>query len=264
MDITPYNYKQLLKDFDGSHNEIITSKATTTKEIYLALRKAEDKKVDVFAQNLWERCHILMMSPINWKQVWSNMYISYNVGVIRDILYKLIHNCLPTLVRIKVTEEKKNRGRKFNTKCRQCTKVDETTLHIFAQCKHACNVWKLYQPIFTKLLPGKPFIYEHCALTTNIQSPSLDPKVKKLILTITEIIIQELWQTRNKCYKEGTQPSRVISKNRINKNIKKVIQTHYKYHKQNNTMHIFKRKFLINQALGKLDYHDQLNLHLPP
>ena len=42
------------------------------------------------------------------------------------------------------------------------------------------------------------------------------PKIKKLLLTITEIILQELWQTRNKCYKEGIQPSKETSKNWAN------------------------------------------------
>ena len=170
--------------------------------------------------------------------------------------------CLPKYV-LK-NKRKQLKGRKFNTKCSQCTKVDENILHIFARCKHACNVWTLYKPIYTKLLPNKPYIYEHNALTINLKSQTVKPKIKKLLLTITEIILQELWQTRNQCYKEGIQPSKETSKNRINKNITRMIRTHYKYHKYNNTLRKFKDKFLINQALGDLDYHNELNLHLPP
>ena len=264
IDVTPYNYKQLLKDYIDNKEQIITNKAKTTKEIYVALRKTEEDKTDVFVQHLWERSPILTITSINWKNVWLNMYRSYNVGPIRDILYKLVHNCLPTKVRIKKTKEKQLKGRKFNTKCSQCTKVDENILHIFARCKHACNVWNLYKPIYTKLLPNKPYIYEHNALTINLKSQAIKPKIKKLLLTITEIILQELWQTRNQCYKEGIQPSKETSKNRINKNITRMIRTHYKYHKYNNTINIFKDKFLINQALGDLDYHNELNLNLPP
>ena len=267
VDVTPYNYKQLLKDFDDNSNAIITTKAVTTKEIYMALRIQEDNKTEVFAQHMWDNCPIItMFGPINWKNIWLNMYHSYNVGTTRDVLYKLVHNALPTKVRIAVTENKKlqrARGGRFNTKCSSCTKVDENTLHIFARCKHACNVWQLYQPIYTRLLPGKPYIYEQNALTVNLQH-NVDPKVRKLLLTITELIVQELWLTRNKCWKEGIEPSRIRSKNRINRNITKLIRTHYKYHKNRNTIDIFRDNFLMVQALGDLDDHNDLHLHLPP
>jgi hypothetical protein len=262
--ITPYHYKRLLQDFVENKDNIIEKKATTTKEIYRAIRITTDSRVDVFVQHTWENSPILMMNGgITWESLWLNMYSSYNVGKIRDILYKLVHNCLPTKVRIKKTKDKQSRGGRFNTKCSQCTKVDENTLHIFSRCKHATNVWQMYKPIYTKLLPNQPYIYEQNALTINLQNIT-NPKIRKLLLTLTEIILQELWNTRNLCYKEQIQPCKNTSKNRINREMTEIINAHYKYHRLNNTLQTFRQKFTIEGALCSLNYRDKLNLHLPP
>ena len=263
-DRTPYNYKLLLNDFRQYSQKIFDDKALTCKQMYKVIRHEIDAGIEVFPEYDWSNKRILIFQgPIKWKKIWLNTYNSFNVGPIRDILYKLIHNCLPTKVRIKKTETKKLRGGRFCTKCSTCTKVDERTLHVFAQCKHACNVWNTYKAIYTTLLPNKPYIYEHNALTINLQH-NIPKHTRKLLLTLTEIIVNELWASRDNCYKHKVQPSIIRSKNRINHAVTKLIQTHYRYHKYRNSLPTFANNFTMDQALCSLDCNDDLLLNLPP
>merc|ERR1712141_416979 len=98
------------------------------------------------------------------------------------------------------------------------SKLPENTLHLFSRCKHACNVWQYYKPIYSKLLPNIPFIYEQAALTINLRK-TVNSKTRKLTLTLTELIVKELWTTRNNWLHNDIEPSKIRSKNRINKNI---------------------------------------------
>ena len=121
----------------------------------------------------------------------------------------------------------------------------------------------MYQYIYRTRLPNKPYIYEHNALTLNLQQDMRKDK-RNLLLTIPEIILEELRTTRNNCYKEGVQPSKVSSKNRINKNITIILKAHYKQHLNMGTLNIFNSKFGIGQALCTLDHNQKLIINLPP
>ena len=257
----PQTYNDLLDDFNQHHEAIIENKATTTKSIYSVIRITENEKATPFVQHTWERVRVLTLSPIRWGKVWRNMYISYNVGRMRDILYKIVHNRIGTRVNVKKTRQRQ--GIPYSTICKVCNRYEENTLHLFARCKHATNIWKTYKNIYTKLIPNKPYIYEQTALTINIQSIE-HKKTRKLVTTLTEIILKEIWTTRNKVDKENIEPSKDRSKNRINKELTDLITIHYTHNKRTNTFQNFTEKFAINEALCSLDYHNRLNLHLPP
>ena len=257
----PQTYNYLLDDFDEHHKDIIEKKASTTKEIYNTVRIKENERATPFVQHTWECVRHLTLSPIRWEKVWRNMYISYNVGRMRDILYKIVHNKIGTRVNVKKTRQKQ--GRPYSTICNVCNRYEENTLHLFARCKHATNIWKMYKNIYIKLIPNKPHIYEQAALTINLQSIE-HKKTRKLVTTVTEIILKEIWTTRNKVDKENIQPSKDRSKNKINKEITDLITIHYTHSKRTNNYKEFIDKFAIKDAICSLDQQNKLNLHLPP
>ena len=129
----------------------------------------------------------------------------------------------------------------------------------------ARTLWKRYQHIYTKLLPNRRYIYEQNVLGINLQSKKIDIKIKKILLTITEIIINELWLTRRKKWpaEPPVEPNIRASIIRINGNITRLIRTHYKYHKSQGSIDKFKDRFLREQALGHLNERNELVLHLP-
>ena len=75
----------------------------------------------------------------------------------------------------------------------------------------------------------------------------------KLILNIVQIIIYEIWTSKNnQKYDKTLMPQGTII-NKINAQIRNIIHTHYKYHKLNETLNIFQELFCIKQALAKLE-----------
>ena len=97
----------------------------------------------------------------------------------------------------------------------------------------------------------------------NLQSNITQPK-KKLLLTLTELILHELWYSRNKCEKEDIIPNTKRSIQNININMTRTIQAHYRHHKRMNDLKTFEEKFSIDNIICEVDYHKRLNLHLPP
>ena len=128
--------------------------------------------------------------------------------------------------------------------CKSCNKGDETTMHIYARCDHAREIWETYEYIYKLILPQIKFNYEYTVLTLNIQRLSMKNNKHKLILTLTELIIYELWMARNKKDKEGIERNKERSIKTINKNFSIIINTHYKHHKRTNTMENFKEEVL--------------------
>ena len=70
--------------------------------------------------------------------------------------------------------------------------------------------------------------------------------VTKLTLTIIQVILYEIWETRNnnKYDKKLLLQQTIITK--INTQLKRIIKTHYKKHEVNDTVNLFKEIFCIN------------------
>ena len=252
----PYHYRKLLNDFMENKEELLKDQEKSTKTIYITLtRKVKEEEIEI--EGIWQKA---FKKTIRWKRIWNNTYTSYNIGKAHDILYKILHNCLPTRTRLKKNKDKPGN---YDTKCQICKRSDETTLHLFARCSFAEEIWKRYQYLYQLFLPNIKFNYEEAALTINLQQQMTEKK-RKLILTLTETIINELWRSRNKCDKEGITPSRNRSIKMINKNLGMTIQTHYQQHKITNDLKTFEEKFAIDKILCEVDYHKKLNLYLPP
>ena len=143
-----------MSDFYQCKDALLQDTQKTTKSTYNILKQKTDTQIQIPTQSIWQRA---FTTHIQWPTLWRHTYASYNVGTKHDILYKVLHNCLPTR-----TRQKKNRdkGAQYDTKCKKCKKSDETTLHIFARCTYATEIWRAYKYIYELLLPETTFIYE--------------------------------------------------------------------------------------------------------
>ena len=74
--------------------------------------------------------------------------------------------------------------------CRQT----EDNIHLFKQCPRIKNTWAYYQLKLTKFT-GKNHNREHHLLTLSVNK--LNKHTTKLTLTIIQIIIYEIWESRN-------------------------------------------------------------------
>ena len=116
--------------------------------------------------------------------------------------------------------------------CRQT----EDNIHLFIQCPRIKNIWAYYQSTMTKLT-GKNHNTEHHLLTLSVNK--LNKHTTKLTLTIIQIIIYEIWESRNSNkYDKTLIPEHTII-TKIKAQPRNIEQTHYKYHKLNKTISTF-------------------------
>ena len=94
-----------------------------------------------------------------------------------------------------------------------------------------------YQTILTKLM-GKTYTPQQHLITLNVINTN--KHIRKLTLTIIQIILFEIWQSRNKNkYEENLLPQyTLISK--INAPLQAFVQVRYKKNKQHNTLYEFR------------------------
>ena len=114
----------------------------------------------------------------------------------------------------------------------------------FTKCQ---RIWTHYQPILTKLA-GKNYNPQEHLLTLSVSN--VNNHTIKLTLTIIQIIIHEIWESRNNNYDKTLIPQHAII-TKINAQLRNIIQTHYKYNKLNDMINAFEELFCIKQAIAK-------------
>ena len=82
-------------------------------------------------------------------------------------------------------------SRDSNPKCDYCGHT-EVNLHLFIQCSRIKNIWKHYQTMLTKLTGQNYTPQQHL-----LHTPHISKNTNKLTATIIQVIIFEIWQSRN-------------------------------------------------------------------
>ena len=101
----------------------------------------------------------------------------------------------------------------------------EDNLHLFIQWVRIRNIRKHYQTILTKLT-GQNYTPRQHILTLN--TSNTNKNTAKLRITIIQIIIYEIWQSRNYYkYENKLLPQRTII-NKINGQLNNILLLHYK------------------------------------
>ena len=194
------------------------------------------------------------MTHIPWKAIWKNTFISYTWPENNNILYILLHNATRTNDHIfRWTNQKHLK----TPKCKLC-KNTENIKHLFIDCKRNRKIWTHFQKYYQNLIQKDYTPLQHIS---SISAISLPPNTKKLVLTLTTTILTHIWKTRNRLeFDDTTIPTTKTIINTKNE-LKTIIQIHFRQHVLNNTLHEFKTKFCINNALCKLT-NDSLTLLL--
>ena len=250
----PPHYEAQLKHFK-THAALLTKLPKfTTKEIYKVLMKDKQDNHINTSHNSWNTTY---NKTLPWQDLWKNTYQSYLPGGVDDTLYRILHHSYPVATRTHNPRQRQSTACKF---CRVSNKThQESMIHVFAKCAFACSIWIHYKHIYHKL-HVIPFVYEDTILTLN-HTTKHNP-TKKLLLTITSLILYELWHARNEFKYENIYPNTGRTKRRIKTQLANLLKTHFRKHKKENTLDSFRDKFLIQEALGKLD-QDNLILTIP-
>ena len=163
-----------------------------------------------------------------------------------DLLYRLVHYVTTTnKYTFTISRDKKN----LTPNCHFCN-MTEDNLHLFIKCNRIQNIWKNYHATYQKLTKQQHTPQEHIL---TLSSNNISSKCKKLILTLTQIIIYEIWQSRNNLKCDNLQLSQNTIINKINSQIKFILNTHCKLHKEQDSLDQFQTNFCINNAIAQLN-----------
>ena len=77
-------------------------------------------------------------------------------------------------------------------------------------------------------------------------------KIKKLMLTLIQLMIYEIWESRNNYKYEKINLIQKTIINKINSKIRIILNAHFKIHQINDTPQQFGKTFCMNNALAKL------------
>ena len=112
------------------------------------------------------------------------------------------------------------------------------------------KIWEYFQPTYEKLTKRQHASQQH---TFTLSANNLNSQ--KLILTLTQLIMYEIWTSRNNIKYDKIQLSQETIITKILTQIRNILTAHYKLHKLNEMLPTFQKLFCINNALAKIHNH---------
>ena len=210
-------YLQELLDFLRTHkHKFLRIKKPTTHLIYNMFLKDKWAATRVKSQYYW---NAVVGQNLPWNNIWKTTYKSLFQAKYLDTYYWFLSNALPSGHKCSVSRKP------YEDHCRRCHRY-ETTYHIFAECPFARNVWNNYHYIYAELLQVPQVNYNEALFSTRLPK---EPKTRRLLLTITTIIVHELWRARCAHRKQNIPTDSNFSTRKINA---KLITIHLAYLKK--------------------------------
>ena len=201
-------YLQELTNFLRTHkHRFLLIKNPSTHLIYQLFLKDKWASTIIRSQTYWNS---VMNCNLPWKRIWTVTYKSLHKGKYLDTYYWFLSNALPS------GHKMSHSRRPYENNCRRCHRY-ETTHHIFAECPFARGVWNHYHYIYAKILQIPQVSYVEALFSTTLPR---DNHQRLLLLTVTTIIVHELWRARCAQYKQGTPTNIARSTTTINAKIK--------------------------------------------
>ena len=112
------------------------------------------------------------------------------------------------------------------------------------------NLWNYYQPIYYKLTNNHNTTQQHIlTLSSNIPNS----KCKKLVLTLTQLIIYKKWQSRNNYKYDKILLTHKIIINKINSQLRIILNKYFKNHNLKDTLNHFDDLFYVRNAIAKIE-----------
>ena len=236
-----YDIIKILKDHKRAYRNL---KDPTTRCIYKILIKHKHSITKITGEAYWNTA---LGYTLPWNRIWQTTFQSLYKTKHLDIYYKFLHNALPSGYKLRHSQ-----GR-YNINCARCH-ILETPLHMFATCPYARDTWNRYHYIYAHFLQH---VQIHYQIALFAQQLPPDKHQSKLLLTITNIILSELWRARCQHKFNHIPTNSDTSTYIINARIK---QIHYAY-LQKSPNHV--RQLCIPSPICTLDHNRTPIFHLP-
>ena len=240
-DLYPMYYQDILKTIKPLQ---IDSIQWTTNFLY----EKQFLNLDLLAYQLWPRAKNI---TYDWPSLWQNLHYSLAPAKQQELHFKLVHQALPT--RERVTRWAARGG--TNPHCESCriirkTQMIENHLHLFFNCKNAWKVWVKINPIMQKLLPNKET--KIFALTFGVFPTAVDYQTQKMITTLAQITLYEIWLNRNIYTMEKAHADLDASIANIKSLFFKIINIIFQKMKKSNALAKFRKNYCSKNDLVKI------------
>ena len=254
----PKRDRNIFPEYYGNMLEVfkLVDKKTikwTTKYFYDLQINKENKKPK--AEDKWPRMRNL---KYNWEDVWKGTCTSYAPGKYQETHYKFIHLALPTLQLLK----KWNHNGNLNPNCKACRADNkekiESHLHLFFDCDKAFDVWRQVKKIIQKLIPK---VKIQCFMfTMNIFPKEVSETMKRLIITLIQLTIHNIWLNRNRFHFEQKKQDVAMSLNYIQKLFRDIIKSIHNKLKREGNLYKFRMEYCESNNLVSLDTHGNIKM----
>ena len=213
---------------------------TKTREIYNNILENGSKKHNIFGEKKWKE----KIFTLDFSKTWKNTYFSFCQPQTKDLHYKFLHYAIKTNKNIFQTSRDKT---DISSNCNYCNNREDK-IHLFITCNRIRKIWTHFQPYYKKLTrrnyTPQQYIF---TLTANTNS-----KTKKLTIALTQIIMYEIWITRNNLKYVNVHITQNTIITKIITHLHNITTTHYKIHKTNGILFKFQQNFCINDAIATI------------
>ena len=241
--IQPY-HRELTNFLRDHKRQFLKLKDPSTANIYKIMLKHRTPRIGISGKNYWNR---ETERALPWNNIWKTTYSSLDRSHYLDVYYKFLHNAHPTGNNLL-----QSTTRNYDTKCPTCHTF-ETTLHTFAGCTFPRTIWNRYFYFYSQMQDTQDITYGDILFSLKLPS---DRHKRLLVLTITNIIMSEIWRARCAHKKESIPTDANLSTYKINARIKRI---HWAYFK---CTHNYYTKLCLPSPICKLD-NNQLLFDLP-
>ena len=247
--IYPYYYLDCLDFF--RHTTDITKVPWDTKGIRTEIADRSYHEPD--AHKTWVQ---LGWVNSDWALTWPAVYSTYASGFHQDTHYLFLHCALYTNLFLS-----KFHYPNTNKYCDFCEargkKRDENNFHLFFECKPADRLWKKVTPLLKLVLATHQLNRTKCLF--NFFPPGRTNHVRKIALSILQIILHKIWLNRNEYKHNGVPSDPEISKKVIFNDIVHMVKARYNVYRRRNKLKRFKKLFCI-QGFCDLDARGSLSM----
>ena len=214
----PFYYKGVV-DYIKNNNKNNTNKTGNQN-----ILQQHTKQYKIAGETQWKNHIPNIIFQKNWKN------LSYGQAFTKDLHYRLLHYLT------KANKYIHKCSRDIKPQCDYCEHMEDN-LHLFIQCTRIKNIWKHYQKIQTKFTGQNCTPQQHLF---TINTSNTNKNTTKLRTTIIQIIIFEIWQSRNNYKYEHKLLLQQATINKINTQLNSILLIHYKKHKLQDTLETFK------------------------
>ena len=174
-------YNDIIYYIKDENTKIQKIQNPITKNIYTEILQHGSTQHNVAGETLWKK----RIPKLGFEKIWKNTYVSYAEPFCTDFHYKIRHYSTKTNECMhKCTHD-------IKPHCDYCNRIEDN-IHLLTTCPRIDKIWANYQPTSTKLTNNHSKLEQHILTLSTVNQ---NKTTTKLLLTIIQIILYEIWTT---------------------------------------------------------------------